>query len=267
MTASPAASVAGTWALVTGASSGIGVELARELARRGCNVVLTARRAPPMRTLADDLTTAYGVQCVVEPLDLSVPSAVADLVVRLDARGIAPGIVVANAGFGIAGDFVDHPADRLAAMLQVNLVALTELTHVFARRMVAAGEGRVLLVASLAAYQPDPGLAAYGATKAYVLSLGEALHVELAAKGVTVTVLNPGLVETGFGAAAGYAPPSGTRISVLPAATVARIGIDALLAGSASVVAGTLNRLAALASKLSPRIWAAWLIRRSRDGA
>lgn len=266
MTVSPSRSIAGTWALVTGASSGIGVELARDLARRGCHVVLTARRAAPMEALAAELTAAHGIQCVVEPLDLAAPGAVADLVYRLDARGIAPGIVVANAGFGIAGDFLDHPADRLAAMLQVNMVALTELTHVFARRMAAAGQGRILLVASLAAYQPDPGLAAYGATKAYVLSLGEALHVELAAKGVTVTVLNPGLVDTGFNAAAGYAPPSGARISVLPAATVARIGIDALLAGRASVVAGGLNRLAAVASKLTPRLWAARLIWRSRDG-
>lgn len=257
--------IKGSWALVTGASSGIGVEIARDLARRGCNVVLTARGEAAMQRLADELTAGHGVDTAVEALDLSEPDAVAELVRRLDARGIAPKLVVANAGFGIAGGFLDHPSDRLTAMLRLNMVALTELAHVYGGRMASAGEGGLLLVASLAAFQPDPGLSAYGATKAYVLSLGEALHVELAPRGVTVTVLNPGLVDTGFSATAGYAPPSGARVSVLPAATVARIGVDALLAGRASVIAGTLNKLAAFASKLTPRLWAARLIYRSRD--
>ncbi|MBP0573645.1 SDR family NAD(P)-dependent oxidoreductase, partial [Mycobacterium tuberculosis] len=124
--------------------------------------------------------------------------------------------------------------------------------------------GHILLVGSLAAYQPDPALAAYGATKAYVLSLGEALHVELARHGVGVTVLNPGFVETGFGAVAGHTPPAITRPSMLPAAAVARIGIDALLARRGSVIAGTLNGIVALAARLAPRVLVAKLIYGSR---
>lgn len=255
----------GAWALVTGASSGIGVELARDLARRGCHLVLTARSDAPMRALADELTDAHGISCVVEPLDMAEPGAVDDLVVRLGLHGITPDIVVINAGFGIAGDFVDQDADRLAAMLQLNMVALTELTHVSARRMAKAGKGGILLVASLAGFQPDPGLAAYGATKAYVLALGEALNVELKRKGVTVTVLNPGLVDTQFNAVSGYNPPAVARMSVLPAATVARTGLDALAAGRGSVVAGMLNRIAGVLSRLTPRALSARMIYGSRQ--
>lgn len=254
----------GTWALVTGASSGIGVELARDLARRGAHLVLTARSEAPMRDLATELTATHGVECVVEPLDLAAPGAVAALSARLAAHGIVPDVVVANAGFGIAGDFVDHDPEQLAAMLRLNMIALTELTHVAARRMAAVGRGGILLVGSLAAVQPDPGLAAYGATKAYVLSLGEALHVELKPKGVTVTVLNPGIVDTNFNAVSGYAPPAFTRPSVLPAATVARIGLDALVAGRGSVVAGMVNRIAAVLSRLTPRVLTARLVYGSR---
>jgi short-subunit dehydrogenase len=254
----------GSWALVTGASSGIGVALARDLARRGCRLVLTARSEAPMRALAAELAAAHGTECVVEPLDLAAPGAAAELVARLDAAGIAPALLINNAGFGIAGDFVDHDADRLAAMLRLNMITLTELTHLYARRMAERGSGGILLVASLAAYQPDPGLGAYGATKAYVLSLGEALHVELARRGVTVTVLNPGLVDTRFNEISGYRPPALTRLSVLDAAAVARIGVDALLAGRGSIVAGTLNRLAAMLSRLAPRSWSARMLYRSR---
>lgn len=256
--------IKGCWALVTGASSGIGVEIARELARRGAHLVLAARSEAPMRRLAESLTRDFDIDCVVEPVDLSAPEAIADLVARLDASDIAPGIVVNNAGFGIAGDFIDQEPGRLGAMLRLNIVALTELTHVYAQRMAARGEGGILLVASLAAYQPDPDLAAYGATKAYVLSLGEALHVELARKGVTVSVLSPGLVDTEFNVVSGYKPPQAARAAVLPAATVARIGVEALASGRASVVAGTLNKLAAFASRLSPRLLAARLIYGSR---
>jgi short-subunit dehydrogenase len=256
----------GTTALVTGASGGIGAAIARDLARRGADLVLTARSEAPMRRLADDLATGCGVRVAVEPADLARPGAVADLVGRLDARGLAPRIVVANAGFGLAGDFVAQDAERIAAMLQVNIASLTDLAHLYARRFAAAGDGYLLLVASLAACQPDPGLAAYGASKAYVLALGEALHVELAPKGVGVTVLSPGLVDTGFNAVADYHPPAAARVSVLPAERVARIGVEALLARRASVVAGGLNRVAAVLSRLTPRLLSARMIYGSRGG-
>ncbi len=258
-----------SWALVTGASSGLGVEFAKRLAARGVNLALTARTEAPMLRLADDIRRAHGVEVVVEPLDLSLPGSADALRQRLDERAIDPAILVNNAGFGLNSAFIDHNPERVRAMLQLNVVSLTELSHVFGRRMAARGRGHILMVASLAAYQPDPLLAAYGASKAYVLSLGEALHVELAPK-VGVTVLSPGLMDTGFNDASGFqTPPSLKATQLLPAA-VARIGLDAMFAGRPSVVAGRLNRVMAFGSRLLPRHFAAQtsynMAMRSRQG-
>ena len=245
-----------SWALVTGASSGLGVELAKRLAARRVNLVLTARTEAPMHRLAGDIRGEHGVEVAVEPVDLSVPGSADALRQRLDQRGIEPDILINNAGFGLSGAFVDHDAERMRSMLQLNIVSLTELCHGFGRRMAARGHGHILLVASLAAYQPDPLLAAYGASKAYVLSLGEALHVELAPK-VGVTVLSPGLMDTGFNTVSGFqTPPSLKRTELLPAA-VAQIGLDAMFAGKPSVVAGRLNKVMAFSSRVVPRQFAA----------
>ena len=209
-----------------------------------------------MHRLADDIRREHGVEVLVEPLDLSMPGSADALRQRLDQRGINPGILVNNAGFGLNSAFVDHDPERLRAMLQLNVVSLTELSHIFGRRMAARGSGHILLVASLAAYQPDPLLAAYGASKAYVLSLGEALHVEFAPK-VGVTVLSPGLMDTGFNTVSGFqTPPSLKRTELLPAA-VARIGLDAMFAGKPSVIAGRLNKVMALSSRMLSRHFAA----------
>ena len=174
----------------------------------------------------------------------------------MDQRRIEPDILINNAGFGLSSEFIEHDPERLRAMLQLNVLSLTELSHAFGQRMAARGGGHILLVASLAAYQPDPMLAAYGASKAYVLSLGEALHVELAPK-VGVTVLSPGLMDTGFNDASGFrTPPSLKRTELLPDA-VARIGLDAMFAGRSSVVAGRLNKAMAFSSRLLSRRFAA----------
>lgn len=266
---------AGTsWALVTGASSGLGVELARALAARRVNLALTARTEAPMRQLADDIRREHGVEVVVEPLDLSMPGSADALRQRLDQRRIEPDILINNAGFGLNSAFIDHDPECLRAMLQLNVVSLTELSHAFGRRMAARGHGRILMVASMAAFsmaafQPDPLLAAYGASKAYVLSLGEALHVELAPK-VGVTALSPGLMDTGFNTVSGFqTPPSLKRTELLPA-TVARIGLDAMFAGRPSVVAGRLNKVMAFRSRMLSRHFAAQtsynMARPSRQG-
>ncbi len=245
-----------SWALVTGASGGLGVELAKALAARRVNLVLTARSEAPMQRLADEIREEHGVEVVAEPLDLSTPGSVDGLQQRLDERGIDPDILINNAGFGLSGAFIDHAPERLRAMLQLNIISLTELSHVFGRRMAARGSGRILLVASLAAYQPDPLLAAYGASKSYVLSLGEALHVELAPR-VGVTVLSPGLMDTGFNDASGFKTPSSLKRTELLPATVARIGLDAMFAGRPSVVAGSLNKVMAFSSRLLSRHFSA----------
>ena len=246
------------WAVVTGASSGLGVELARGVAARGFDLVLVARREGPMQALAGELGEQFDVRAVVEAVDLAASGSATDLLQRLDARVIAPVVLVNNAGFGLSGAFLDHDPARLAEMLRLDIVALTELTQIFGRRMASAAGGRILLVASLAAYQPTPRLAAYGAAKAYVLALGEALHVEMAPK-VGVTVLSPGLMDTGFNAVSGFAPKPAVKRLALPPARVARIGLEALFAGRPSVVAGGVNGAMALSSRLMSRHAAAKL--------
>jgi len=243
-------------ALVTGASGGLGIALADDLARRGYPLVLTARSRPALEDVARRIRDAHGVPVIVHPSDLSRPTAVTELIAALDAHEVRPSILVNNAGFGLNERFEEHSLERLDAMLDLNVLALTALTHAYAQRMKAHGGGHLLLVASLAAHMPAPLMAAYGASKAYVLSLGEALHVELAPE-IGVTVLSPGYMETGFDEASGFRPNAATKRTALPPSTVARIGLDALFAGKASVVAGNANKIAALLGRILPRTFMA----------
>jgi len=253
-------------ALITGGSSGLGVAIAGELARRGYDLVLTARSEPQMRKVAAQLSAETGVTVHIEPLDLGCPGAAAELIGRLDWQGLAPDVLVNNAGFGMSERFTEHSPERLTEMLTLNILALTELTHILGRRMMAKGAGHILLVASLAAYAPSPMLAAYAASKAYILSLGEALNIEMGPK-VGVTVLSPGLMDTGFNASAGYETEGMLKRLVRPTSMVARTGIDAMFLGKASVVAGRLNRMLVLIGGLMPRSLVLRSLRRSRARA
>ncbi len=241
-----------SWAVVTGASSGLGVEIAKQLAQRKIHVVLTARSEQQLQGLAQALNRDYDIEAVVEALDLSVPDGAVALQGRLEQRGIEPEILINNAGFGLYAPFLDSDPARLRAMLQLDIVSLVELSQIFGRQMMLRGRGRILLVGSMAAYQPVPNLAAYAAAKAFVLSFGEALHVELAPK-VTVTVLSPGLMDTGFNEASGYQTAKALDIMKLLPADVAQIGLDALFAGKSGVIAGRLNKVMALSSRLLSR--------------
>jgi short-subunit dehydrogenase len=243
-------------ALVTGASSGLGAALAEELASRGYDLILTARSKVPMDELAARLRSRPGVNVTVVEADLSQHDGVTDLTDRLDAQGLKPTVVVNNAGFGLNERFVNHDGDRLAAMLRLNVLSLSELSRFYGQRMAAAGRGYILLVASVAAYQPDPLMAAYGASKAYVLSLGEALHVELSPR-VGVTVLSPGFMETGFSAVSGFEPTQMTVRTALSPAKVARIGLEAMFRGQPTVVAGGMNRAMVFITRLLPRMFVA----------
>lgn len=243
-------------ALVTGASGGLGEALAEDLARRGYPLVLTARNRPALEDVARRIRDAHDVQVIVQPGDLSKPEGVAELIAALDAHKVRPSILVNNAGFGLNERFDEHGSERLGAMLQLNILALTALTQAYAQRMKAQGGGRILLVASVAAHMPAPLMAAYGASKAYVLSLGEALHVELAPR-VGVTVLSPGYMETGFDEVSGFRPNAATKRTALPPSAVARIGLGALFDGKASVVAGNANKVATLLGRLLPRTFMA----------
>lgn len=252
-------------ALVTGASSGLGVELARHLASRGFDLALTARSSAPMEALAEEIQRTYGVSVSVHPLDLSQPGGADVLIKDLDQHGISLQVLVLNAGFGLSGPFLDQDPARLTAMLQLNVVALTELAQRIGRRMADQGGGKILLVASMAAFLPSPLLAVYAASKAYVLSLGEALNVELS-PAINVTVLSPGLMDTGFNSASGYEASEKMRRSVLSTPAVAKIGLDALFAGRSSVVAGRRNALTAGMTRLFSRHGIARRLYRMKSG-
>jgi short-subunit dehydrogenase len=241
------------WALVTGASSGLGVDFARELARRGCNPILVARREERLRALAAELSETYGVDADVVPMDLGARDAPERLYRAFSDRGRRVDILINNAGFGVHGKFLDNAWERERAMLELNIIALVQLTKLFAAGMVERGFGRILQVASTAAYQPVPTYAAYGASKAFVLSFGEALNHELKGTGVTCTVVSPGVTETEFQTVAGHEYNSYMRLTQMKSADVARIGIRAMLRGRSSVIAGLHNALLAGSGRLTPR--------------
>ncbi len=244
---------AGKRALITGASSGLGRQFADLLAARKVDLVLAARRQAPMEEIAAELRVRHGVDVIVEPIDLAAPGAAARLKATLDERSIAIDILVNNAGYGLHGDFLETPIERTGDMIQVNITALTELSHVFGREMAARGSGQILLVASLLAFQAVPSYAVYAATKSYVLAFGEALHDELRPRGVVVTSLCPGHTETGFDAAAGAPVSPLLRLLTMQPRPVAESGIRALSRGKASVVAGFINNFVAFSNRLTPR--------------
>lgn len=240
-------------ALVTGASGGIGADLARELAGDGHDLILVARTTTALEALATELRGRHGVEVRVLPADLARPGAAADLFAGIGANQVD--VLVNNAGFGDHGPF--HAADpaRINGMIALNIAALTALTRLFLPGMVARKRGRVLNVASTAAFQPGPLMAVYCATKAYVLSFSLALGDELRGSGVTVTALCPGATATGFMRVAGmenialFTMPG---MTVMTSAAVARQGYAALKAGRRVIVTGFNNRVSALMGRLLP---------------
>jgi short-subunit dehydrogenase len=240
-------------ALVTGASGGIGAELARELAQHGHDLVLAARGVAAMEALAAELRAA-GAGATVIAADLSKPGAAAILAGEIAGRGLAIDVLVNNAGLGAAGRFDRCDPARIGEVIQVNIVALTELTRLLLPPMVARGHGRVMLVASVAAFQPGPRMAAYFASKAYVLSLGEALAYELRRTGVSVTTLCPGATATKFFTVAGAdnSVMAQRLRRMMRAEDVARLGYQGLAAGRRVVITGAVNRLLAFAGRYVP---------------
>ena len=226
-------------ALVTGASSGIGKEIARCLANGGYDVALVARREELLRELADELVTEHGCRADVIVADLSDASQV-DTVKQMVEEA---NVLVNNAGFGKWGMLTDQDEGSVEEMVDVNIRALTTLTRHYAGKMMVRGGGRILNVASIAAFQPGPGMAAYCATKSYVLSFSRSLHSELKGSGVTVTCLCPGYVETGFGEVAGMNLRGEIKTwSAIPASRVASIGVRAMERGRREVIPGLLNK-------------------------
>ena len=243
----------GKWVLVTGASSGLGIEFARLFAERNANLVLVSRRTEPMQQLAEALRKEQLVEVLVIAMDLSRPGAAAELKAQLDARGIGIEILVNNAGFGVYGEFLDQSVEKITEMMRLNIMTLTELTHIFGQEMANRGHGRILLVGSVLGYQAVPGYAAYAASKGYVLLLGEALHQELAPRGVSVTTVSPGKTATAFGDIAGEKSSSLLKALTMDPQDVAKTGVLAAMRRKASVVPGFFNKVNVFMDRLMPR--------------
>ncbi|WP_026413426.1 SDR family NAD(P)-dependent oxidoreductase [Actinomadura oligospora] len=243
----------GTVALITGASSGIGTEFARQWAQRGADVVLVARRLDRLEQLAADLEAAHGVTATPIAADLSRPGAGEALRAEVEARGIAVQTVINNAGFGGFGPFAKQDPDEIARMIQLNVVAVTEVSRAFLPQLVADGRGALVNVASLAAYQPAPNMAVYGATKAFVLSLTEALAYETRASSLRVLAVSPGATGTEFNDVVGQEELGMGRVAT--PAEIAAATRQALERGNVppSVVPGLTNKAMALAPRLLPR--------------
>lgn len=237
-------------AVVTGGSGGIGLAIAAELAGRGYDLVLVARSQDGLDRAMAELEHA-GVQISSVPLDLSEPEATQTLVTRLGEQAVD--MLVNNAGFATYGPFVETDWDAEARMIQVNVSVLTELTKRLLPGMVARGKGRVLNVASTAAFMPGPLMAVYYATKAYVLSFSEAIHEEVEGTGVTVTALCPGPTKTGFQARAQMQDSKLVRSGLMDVATVARLGVEGALSGKPVVIPGIKNKIQAVTPRFVPR--------------
>lgn len=243
-------------ALITGASSGIGADIARELAARGHDCVLTARRVDALEALAAELRggAAGGVEAHVIGADLGDVEAPETLADELARRNIRISVLVNNAGFGLSAPFASADAARLMEMVQVNIGALTHLTRLLLPQMLAQRSGRILNVASTAAFLPGPGMAVYYASKAYVESLSVALSHETRGTGVTVTCLNPGPTSTEFSSVARPGRVKAIRHTrSMPSREVARRGVEALFDGKPSITPGFVNAAGVLAGRLAPR--------------
>jgi hypothetical protein len=239
-------------ALITGASIGIGLELAREFARHGHPLVLVARSEERLRQLAGELHDQYQVPAEVFVKDLSTDSAAVELVQALEQAGLPIDILVNNAGFVVYGQFADTDWADEAQLLHVNMFALTSLTKLLVRGMRARGYGRILNLGSTGSFIPSPLNAVYSASKAYVLSFSEAIAEELRGSGVTVTVLCPGITRSEFHQRSGMEGVRLLRFGRMEARPVAEIGYRGLMAGRRVVVPGVVNQLLVIAARLAP---------------
>lgn len=240
-------------ALITGASFGIGMELARIFARDGYNLVLVARSADKLRQLASELEKAHGTRSLILATDLTAPGAAAYVLDQTTRADITVDVLVNNAGFGQFGFFAENDLEECLKQIQLNITTLTHLTRLYLPGMIERKTGRILNVASTAAFQPGPLMAVYYATKAYVLHFSEAIANELKGTGVTATCLCPGATATEFHKRANITDIQLLRFGAMDARAVAEDGYRGLLAGKPVVISGFKNWLLAQSVRFSPR--------------
>lgn len=255
-------------ALITGASGGIGWELAKIHASKGANLVLVARNKARLEELKADLEDHYSVQVYTIAKDLSRPGAATEVFEEVQSLNIRVGFLINNAGFGDFGMFAESDWSKTEEMINLNITALTHLTRLFLPEMLKSRGGKIMNVASTAAFQSGPTMAVYFATKAYVLSFSEALDNEVREHGITVTTLCPGPTESGFQAAAAMEESGLVKGKKLPTAEeVARYGYAAMMKGQTVAIHGFLNTLMAFSVRFVPRSLAVKITRRIQDRA
>ena len=253
-------------ALITGASSGFGVEFARNFAKDGNNLVLTARRLENLDLLAEEIREKYKVEVMVLGRDLSKMDDIENIFDTLQKENIHIDYLVNNAGFGDYGNFYEANLEKLEQMMDVNIKALTKLTYLFVNPMIDKGFGKILNVASTAAFQPGPLMAVYYASKAYVLSFSEAISNELKGTGVTVTTLCPGASESEFLTTAQLEKSRLFRIKRLPSSKeVADFGYKEMMKGSMTVIPGLANKTGAMSVRFIPRKWVLKMVRKIQE--
>jgi uncharacterized protein len=251
------ATLTGKTALITGASVGIGRDLAELFAADGHHVILISRNEAQLQQVAADLRSKHGITATVIAKDLSIPGAPGEIFDAVQKTGTAVDFLINNAGFGSHGPFAESDIANELAMIQVNIAALTHLTRLFLPGMLARRSGRIMNLASLASFFPGPLMAVYYATKAYVLSFSEAIHTEVAGSGVTVTAVCPGPTTTEFGKRAGISVSKLFSRGVMTSPDVARIAYHAMMRGQRTIVTGFTNKLFAFAARFVPRGMAA----------
>ena len=240
---------------MTGASSGIGREIARRLAEEGAALVLVARRKERLDALAAELSAAHGVEVRVEAADLTVPGAAVALFDALEGTGVSVDILVNNAGIGEYRPFLEADWARWSHMIQLNVVALTELCRRWAPQMVARGRGHVMNVSSIGAWFPAPTFAVYTATKAFVRNFTEAFDAELVGSGVRAIAVCPGGTQTEFMEQANQTMKAGSDKFMMSARACADVAVDQMIAGRRLVVTGFLNVLMVWLARWLPRSW------------
>ena len=228
----------GKTSLVTGASSGLGADFARELASRGSDLILVARREDMLKAVQREIQEKQGLKVESIVMDLSTEDAPQALYDRVKSSGKTVDILINNAGFGLYGEFIDLPWERERELIQTDIITLVHLTKLFVKDMLARNYGRILQVSSIGAHQPSPTYAVYSAAKSFVLYFGEAINYELRKSNVRCTVISPGVTATEFLKVAGQKPSLYQRLTMMQSPAVTRIGIDKMLQGRSSVVPG-----------------------------